>query len=290
MTLGTGLDRFAAEFPDRFYDVGIAEQHAVAFAGGLANAGQRPVVAIYSTFMQRAFDQVFQEICLQDVPVVMVLDRAGLVGADGPTHHGVFDLTFLRTLPNIAIIAPRDENELRRAVLSSTDFTCPLAIRYPRGTGQGVDIQTDPEPLCWGKGDCMKEGTDVTVAVSGPLVYDALTVAEKLEKNGISVEVLDARFVKPLDSSLILNSVRKTRRLITIEENALAGGFGAAVLELLTGHEMDLHHVDCMGIPDEWVPMGTQTELRAEVGLTAQEIERRIMLLVKQKTKQNKTK
>ncbi|MCD4655491.1 1-deoxy-D-xylulose-5-phosphate synthase [bacterium] len=289
MTLGTGLDRFAAKFPDRFYDVGIAEQHAIAFAGGLANAGLRPVTAIYSTFMQRAYDQVFQEICLQDVPVVMVLDRAGLVGADGPTHHGVFDLSFLRVLPNIGIIAPRDENELRRAVLSSVDFNRPVAIRYPRGAGQGCEIKQDVKPMIWGKGERLREGSDISIVVEGPLVYEALEVGEKLQKEGISLEIIDARFVKPLDSALILTSVRKTSKLITMEENAIAGGFGSAVLELLVGHNINLQQVDMIGIPDRWVSMGTQSQLRAELGLTARELERRVKLLVAKKPGISKT-
>ncbi|MBN1878793.1 1-deoxy-D-xylulose-5-phosphate synthase [bacterium] len=280
MTLGTGLDRFAERFPDRFYDVGMAEQHAVAFAGGLANAGLRPVVAIYSTFMQRAFDQVFQEICLQDVPVVMVLDRAGIVGADGPTHHGVFDLSFLRTLPNIGIIAPRDENELRRAVLSSLTFDKPVVIRYPRGNGIGVSLDKQPPLLEWGTGECLQEGTDVTVAAVGPLAMDAVHVAEKLCDAGISVEVIDARFVKPLDSALLLKSIRKTGALITLEENALAGGFGSAVLEMLAGYGAIPAVVELMAIPDRWVSMGSQAELRSDLGLSAAELERRIRLIV----------
>ena len=280
MTLGTGLDRFSARFPGRFYDVGMAEQHAVAFAGGLANAGLRPVVAIYSTFMQRAFDQVFQEICLQDVPVVMILDRAGIVGADGPTHHGVYDLSFLRTLPNLGIIAPRDENELRRAVLSSVSFDSPVVIRYPRGNGLGVPLDAMPQPIRWGTGECLVEGTDITVAAVGPLVTDAVEVARRLREEGISVEVLDARFVKPVDSVLLLESIRKTGALITLEENALAGGFGSAVLEMLAGHGAIPPAVDLMAIPDQWVSMGTQAELRAELGLTTAELERRIRLMV----------
>lgn len=290
MTLGTGLDKFAETFPDRFYDVGIAEQHAVAFAGGLANSGLRPFVAIYSTFMQRAYDQVFQEVCLQDVPVVLVMDRAGLVGADGPTHHGAFDLSFIRALPNIGIIAPRDENELRRAVLSAVSFSRPLAIRYPRGNGVGVTLESNPEPMEWGVGECLRTGTDLTVLAAGPLVYEAISIADQLEKEGISIEVIDARFVKPLDTALILGSIRKTGRLITLEENALAGGFGASVMEMLTGHDFNLKHVDLIGIPDEWVPMGTQAELRSGLGLTAGELERRIRLAISQKTGQTEKK
>ncbi|MBN1297041.1 1-deoxy-D-xylulose-5-phosphate synthase [bacterium] len=278
MTLGTGLDRFAKEFPDRFYDVGIAEPHAVAFAGGLAFAGKRPVVAIYSTFMQRAYDQIFQEVCLQDVPVVMILDRAGVVGSDGPTHHGLFDLSFLRTLPHLGLIAPRDENELRRAVLCSIDFNRPVVIRYPRGTAVGVDLIPDPPPLVWGEGECLRVGKHLSVIAAGPLVYDALFVADRMQRQGIEIEVIDARFVKPLDSALILQSVRKTGHVITLEENTVIGGLGAAVMELLVGHDVSMEKVDIMGAPDRWIPMGTQQELWEDMGLTTHELERRIRL------------
>nr|HPQ41723.1 transketolase C-terminal domain-containing protein [bacterium] len=239
------------------------------------------VTAVYSTFLQRAYDQVFQEICLQNVPVILALDRAGIVGADGPTHHGLYDLTYLRALPNIGIIAPRDENELRRAVLSSIDFNRPVAIRYPRGSGTGVPLEESPDPLEWGTGECLREGRDATIVAVGPLVYEALVAADNLSRDGIEVEVLDARFVKPLDTALILKSVRRTGTVITLEENAVAGGFGSAILELLSGYDVNLQNVDVMGIPDRWIPMGTQTELRSEIGLTAVEIERRIRLLLK---------
>jgi 1-deoxy-D-xylulose-5-phosphate synthase len=280
MTLGTGLGKFAATYPERFYDVGMAEQHAVAFAGGLANAGLRPVVAIYSTFMQRAYDQVFQEICLQNTPVTLAMDRAGLVGADGPTHHGVYDLSFIRSLPNIGIIAPRDELELKKAVLSIPEFNRPVAIRYPRGKARGLKIPDSIQAMAWGVGECLLTGQNLTVIAAGPLVYEALAAAEKLQNEGIFVEVIDARFVKPLDSALILKSVTKTRSLITLEENALAGGFGAAVLEMLAGYDEIPHRVDMMAIPDQWINMGSQKQLHSEIGLTAQEIERRIRLLL----------
>jgi 1-deoxy-D-xylulose-5-phosphate synthase len=283
MTLGTGLDKFAARFPDRLYDVGMAEQHGVAFAAGLANAGLRPIVAIYSTFMQRAYDQVFQEICLQDLPVTLILDRAGLVGADGPTHHGIYDLSFLRTLPNLGIVAPRDEYELKRAVLSIPALNRPLAIRYPRGTGAGVNLDRELPPIHWGTGECLVPGNDLTVVAAGPLVYEAVAVAEKLRSEDIMVEVIDARFVKPLDSALILQSIRKTGALITMEENTVIGGLGAAVLELLAAYGDLPKHVDLMGIPDRWIAMGTQKELYMELGLTAGELERRIRLMLQQR-------
>jgi len=280
MKLGTGLDKFATTFPDRFYDVGIAEQHAIAFAGGLANAGKRPVAAIYSTFLQRAYDQVFHDVCLQKLPVIFAIDRGGLVGADGPTHHGVFDLSYLRHIPGLTVMAPRDENELRRALFTAPDFNAPVAIRYPRGSGIGVEIKKRPEPIKLGRSEVLRRGSDVTVIAAGPLVYEALKAAENLEKENISLEVIDARFIKPLDSKTILKSIEKTGSLLTIEENVLAGGFGSAVIELLKGHHLNLVKVDSMGIPDKYIPMGTQTELRDEIGLSRQEMERRIKLLV----------
>jgi 1-deoxy-D-xylulose-5-phosphate synthase len=280
MTLGTGLDKYAQLYPDRFFDVGIAEQHAVTFAGGLAMGGLRPVVAIYSTFLQRAYDQVFHDVCLQDLPVVFALDRAGLVGADGPTHHGVFDFSYLRHLPGLSVIAPRDEHELRRALFAAVSHDGPVAIRYPRGVGLGIPSDPDPGPLEWGTGEILREGSDITIVVAGPLIYQVLDAARKLESQDIQVEVIDTRFVKPLDSLLILKSLRKTGCIMTVEENALAGGFGSAVLELLTGQDLSLTRVDCMGIPDAFVPMGSQQQLRDDIGLSEKEIIRRVKLLV----------
>ena len=287
MTLGTGLDKFASRFPDRIYDVGMAEQHAVAFAGGLANAGLHPVVAIYSTFMQRAYDQVFQDICLQELPVTMILDRAGLVGADGPTHHGIYDLSFLRTMPNLGIIAPRDECELKRTILSIPTFNRPVVIRYPRGTGVGVNMECELTDIEWGVGEQLAEGNDITVVAAGPMVYEALAVSEKLRAEGIGVDVIDARFVKPLDSDLIRQSVRKTGALITMEENTIVGGLGAAVMEMLAVSGELPRQVDLIGIPDEWISMGTQQELYNDLGLTAQELERRIRLMLMRPEKED---
>lgn len=283
MTLGTGLTRFAREFPTRFFDVGIAEQHAVTFAGGLSSQGKLPVVAIYSTFLQRAYDQIFHDICLQQLPVIFAIDRGGLVGEDGPTHHGVFDMAFLRHLPNLVIIAPRDENELRRALFSATRFNLPVAIRYPRGTGIGVPVVMDPHPIALGEAEVLHPGSDITVIVAGPLVYEALAAAEELDADNIHSEVIDARFVKPLDIRKILESIRKTGRLLTIEENALAGGMGSAIMEILEGHSINLESVDRIGIPDQFVGMGTPREMRKELGLCREEIVRRIRLLVSRK-------
>ncbi|MBN1552775.1 1-deoxy-D-xylulose-5-phosphate synthase [bacterium] len=280
MTLGTGLKTFANHFPDRFYDVGIAEQHAVTFAAGLVQGGMRPVVAIYSSFLQRAYDQVFHDVCLQNLPVIMALDRGGLVGADGPTHHGIFDLSYLRHLPGLIVIAPRDENMLRCALFSAVIYNKPIAIRYPRGEGVGVTIEENPRAMELGTGEILRKGRDVTIVAVGPIVYDALQAASELGKQNIDVEVIDARFVKPLDSSLILESIRKTRRLLTLEENTLLGGFGSAVIEMLVGHSIKLDSIDTMGIPDAFIGMGDKTQLYDEVGLSVSEIIRRIKLLL----------
>ena len=282
MTLGTGLVEFSRLFPDRFYDVGIAEQHAVTFAGGLAKENLRPVVAVYSTFLQRAYDQVFHDVCLQDLPVIFALDRGGLVGADGPTHHGVFDFSFLRHLPGMVIIAPRNENELRRCMFAAISFNKPVAVRYPRGSGIGVEIEKIPKLLKLGEGEILRRGDDVTVLAVGPLVYEALKAAEQLKPLNISVEVIDARFIKPLDTRLIKESVRKTGRLITLEENAIAGGFGSAVLETLSGEEISMDQIDLMGIPDRFISIGSHRELQEEIGLTSGELIRRIKLLMAQ--------
>ncbi len=280
MTLGTGLKGFAEEFPQRFYDVGIAEQHAVTFAGGLAAEGLKPVVAIYSSFMQRAYDQVFHDVCLQKLPVILALDRGGLVGADGPTHHGVYDFSFLRHLPEITVIAPRDESELRRALFSAHSMDSPVAIRYPRGIGIGVPVDDEPVLYEAGTGEILRSGTDISVVGVGPILYDVLSVAETLSGVGIEVEVIDARFVKPLDVALIADSLRKTGKLLTIEENTICGGFGSAVIEAIVGSDLSLAHIDQMGVPDKFIGMGSQKQLRNEVGLSKEEIARRIKLLV----------
>ncbi len=272
MTLGTGLTEFSERFRNRFYDVGIAEQHAVTFAAGLAAGGKKPVVAIYSTFLQRAYDQVFHDVCLQNLPVIFMLDRGGLVGADGPTHHGVFDLSFLRNLPGLIIMAPRDENELRQALFSAMEYQCPVAIRYPRGAGIGVPVIESPPFIPVGIGELLKEGGDLSIIAAGPLAYAALDAAELAGKQGIDVEVIDARFVKPLDEPLILKSLQKTKHLITIEENALAGGFSGAVMELLADASVQLKNVHRMGIPDRFIEMGTQEQLRKTVGLNTEAI------------------
>ncbi len=268
MAEGPGLKKYSETFPERFFDVGIAEQHAVTFAAGLACRGLHPVVTIYSTFMQRAYDQVVHDVCLQNLPVTFALDRGGLVGADGPTHHGVFDLSFLRHIPNLTFAVPRNEQELQRIMLAASLFEGPFAYRYPRGNGIGLPLPEQIEPLEIGRGELLREGTDGLIIAVGDLVNQALIAADQLSEQGIEVSVVDARFVKPLDVDLILSQAEKAPFVITAEENSLQGGFGAAVLELLNDMGLAVP-VMRMGIPDHFVGQGTQTELRRQLGLDA---------------------
>jgi len=268
---GTGLSVFAKRFPERFFDVGIAEQHAVTFAAGLARAGYFPVVAIYSTFLQRSFDQIIHDVALQDLPVVFALDRAGLVGEDGETHHGIFDLSYLRCIPGIIVMAPKDENELRRMLKSAFHYKAPVAIRYPRGAGQGVPLDPSPEFLPPGRGELLREGKDLVILAVGPLVYTALDVAEKLSEKGQEAAVVNCRFIKPLDEELILELAQQTGRVLTIEENVLAGGFGSAVLEFL-GDRGYRGEVARVGIPNCFVEHGSPQLLRQQCGLDVQGI------------------
>ncbi len=269
---GTGLNLFSQRFPDRFFDVGIAEQHAMAFAAGLAADGFRPVAAIYSTFVQRAYDQVFHDICLQNLPVTIAMDRAGLVGDDGPTHHGAFDLSYLRHLPGITVMAPKDENELRHMLKTAVYSGLPMALRYPRGTGYGVKLDCDLKILEIGKGETLSDGDDLSIIAIGATVYPALQAAEALKLNGISAGVINARFVKPLDAELILGAALKTGKVITVEENALQGGFGSAILELIYDNNLQDVKIKRLGIPDHYIEQGSQAQLRKDVGIDAEEI------------------
>jgi 1-deoxy-D-xylulose-5-phosphate synthase len=269
---GTGLASFAKAYPDRFFDVGIAEQHALTFAAGLAAEGFRPVAAIYSTFTQRAYDQVFHDICLQKLPVTLALDRAGLVGDDGPTHHGVFDLSYLRHLPELALMAPKDENELQHMIKTAVYAGRPMALRYPRGAGVGVRMDAEPAALEIGKGEIVTEGDDLAIVAIGVTVQPALKAAELLKERGIAACVINARFVKPLDRELILAEARRIGVLLTVEENALQGGFGSAVLELLEEEKITDVRIKRLGIPDRFIEHGSQAELRKELGLDAEGI------------------
>jgi 1-deoxy-D-xylulose-5-phosphate synthase len=264
---GTGLAPFAKAFPDRFFDVGIAEQHALTFAAGLATEGFRPVAAIYSTFTQRAYDQVFHDICLQKLGVTLALDRGGLVGDDGPTHHGVFDLSFLRHLPEMVLMSPKDENELQHMLKTAVCSGRPMALRYPRGAGAGVAMDHDPVALEIGKGELLAEGSDVTIVAIGVTVLAALKAAELLKAKGISAGVVNARFVKPLDRQLILSEGRRTGVIVTVEENALQGGFGSAILELLEEERICDVRMKRLGVCDRFIEHGSQAQLRKDLGL-----------------------
>ncbi|MBI5341885.1 MAG: 1-deoxy-D-xylulose-5-phosphate synthase [Deltaproteobacteria bacterium] len=269
MCSGTGLAKFRDAFPDRFFDVGIAESHAVTFAAGLAREGKIPVVTIYSTFLQRAYDQIVHDVCLQKLPVVFAVDRGGIVGADGATHQGLFDLSFLRHIPNLSVMAPGDELEFPEMLRAAVAAGRPAAIRYPRGTVAGVDPQAGRLPVEWGKGALLLEGKDLLLLAVGATVLPALFAAEELRRRGISAAVVNARFVKPLDADLILPLARRIGRVLTIEENVLAGGFGSAVLEMFEEHGEHPPHVRRLGIRDVFVEHGSQAELREIHGINA---------------------
>jgi len=273
MPEGTGLDRFRDEFPRRFFDVGIAEEHAVTFAGGLAAEGCRPVVALYSSFLQRGFDQVAHDVCLQNLPVTFAIDRAGLVGEDGPTHHGVFDLGFLRLLPNLTLMAAADENELQHMLRTALTLDGPAALRYPRGLGVGVAMDPEAAPLPVGKGVRLKEGDMVTILAIGNRVHPALAAAHMLDDRGISAGVINMRFIKPLDEELVRQAAAATPHLVTVEDNAVSGGFGSAVLEALGGAGAEVLR---LGIPDRWVEHGSLAQLYDLVGISSEKIAQRI--------------
>jgi 1-deoxy-D-xylulose-5-phosphate synthase len=258
MPAGTGLMRFARRFPNRFFDVGIAEQHAVTFAAGLATEGMLPVVAIYSTFLQRALDQVIHDVCLQNLPVTFALDRGGVVGDDGPTHHGVFDLSYLRFIPNLVLMAPKDENELQHMLFTAIHHKGPVALRYPRGQGEGVELSDNLTEIPIGKAELLREGKDILLLPIGNRVYPALEAAAGLEKVGIDAAVINPRFVKPLDSDLIIAWAKKTGRVVTIEDNVRMGGFGSAVLELLANNNLSHIRVNILGYSDRFIEHGTQ--------------------------------
>ncbi len=268
MCEGTGLTAFEKIFPDRLYDVGIAEQHAVTFAAGMAAQGMRPVIPIYSTFLQRAYDQVIHDVATQNLPVTFCIDRGGLVAEDGTTHHGAFDFAYLRHMPNMVIMAPKDENELQHMVKSCISYNRPVAVRYPRGSSVGVAMDPMPEVLPLGKGEWLREGTDIALVAIGVMVHKGMEAAERLEQEGISVAVINARFVKPLDGHLIGTVAKHVKCLLTIEESSTMGGFGSAVLEFLS--EACIHvPTKCVGLPDWFIEQGPQYLLREKYGLTA---------------------
>ena len=276
---GTGLLPFAAEFPDRFFDVGIAEQHAVTFAAGLALEGLRPFFAVYSSFMQRSLDQLIHDVCLPNLPVTIALDRSGVVGDDGPTHHGVFDLAFLRFIPNLVVMAPADENELQHMLHTALAHHGPVVLRYPRGNGEGVALEPDFRRLEIGRGTVLREGTDVLLLPIGNRVGPALAAAARLEVQGIDAAVINPRFLKPLDSDLIADWAARTGRVVTVEDNCVQGGFGSAVLEAL--NERGLHlPVRRLGYEDRFIEHGPQAVLWRAAGIDADGIARSVLDLL----------
>jgi 1-deoxy-D-xylulose-5-phosphate synthase len=282
MCEGTGLNVFEKEFPDRLYDVGIAEQHAVTFAAGLAAQGMRPVVALYSTFLQRAYDQVVHDVATQNLPVTFCIDRGGLVAEDGTTHHGAFDMAFLRHVPNMVVMAPKDENELQHMMKTCLQHEGPASVRYPRGVSLGVKMDAAPKALPVGQGEVLKEGTDVALIAIGVTVWEAFKAAERLEQEGVSTAVVNGRFVKPLDVNLIGDVARKVRYVVTVEEGTRMGGFGSAVLEALS--ELGSPHLrtKVLGLPDWYIEQGPQDLLRERYGLTADGIYESVKALLAQ--------
>ncbi|MEN8200629.1 MAG: 1-deoxy-D-xylulose-5-phosphate synthase [Thermodesulfobacteriota bacterium] len=261
MPAGTGLTGYAEEFPDRFFDVGIAEQHGVTFAAGLAVEGIHPVVAIYSSFFQRALDQIIHDVCIPNLPVTLAIDRGGVVGDDGETHHGVFDISFLRFIPNLTYMAPKDENELQHMLYTATQHAGPTAVRYPRGSGEGVELDQELAKLELGKGELLREGKDILLLPVGNRVYPAMRAAEGLEKLGIDAAVINPRFIKPLDTDLISHWAEETGRVLTIEDNVEHGGFGSLVLELLSAKGLFGVKTHLLGHPDHFVEHGSQKTL-----------------------------
>jgi 1-deoxy-D-xylulose-5-phosphate synthase len=269
MPEGTGTDLFRKEIPSRFFDVGLAEEHAVTFAAGMACEGIKPVAAIYSTFLQRGFDQMEHDVALQKLPVVFCLDRAGLVGEDGPTHHGVFDFAYSRIIPNMVVMAPADENELQHMLKTALSHNMPSVIRYPRGPGEGVPLDAEYKTLPIGKGVVLKQGQEVYLLAIGATVHPALRAAAIIEKEGIPCGVVNMRFVKPLDKDLLVQLSRQTTNFVTIEEHVLTGGFGSAVMEATEGMGLNIRRI---GIPDKFIEHGPQNVLRDQVGLSPEKI------------------
>ncbi len=272
MPEGNSLSIVTAEFPQRVFDVGICEQHAVTFAAGLAAQGFMPIVAIYSTFLQRAFDQIIHDVCLQDLPVVFAIDRGGIVGDDGPTHQGTFDISYLTLIPNLIVSAPKDENELQHLLYTAVKSGRPMAVRYPRDFGLGVELETTLREIPIGEGEILRNGEDVVILAIGAVVIPALEVAEKLAISGIEATVVNARFAKPLDSKLITDLASRIKHIVTVEENTLSGGFGSSVLKLLQEANINDVTVRTLGIPDEFVEQGTQAILRSKYNLDARGI------------------
>ncbi|OLC72894.1 MAG: 1-deoxy-D-xylulose-5-phosphate synthase [Deltaproteobacteria bacterium 13_1_40CM_4_54_4] len=288
MGSGTGIDKLSREIPDRSYDVGIAEQHAVTFAAGMATEGLIPVVAIYSTFLQRGYDEILHDVCLQNLHVVFALDRGGLVGADGPTHHGVFDFAYMRAIPNIVIMAPKDENELQHMLKTAIEHDGPISLRYPRGEGWGVEMDRELRRIEIGKADLLRPGKDVAILGIGHTVLPALEAAQDLAPLGIDAAVVNARFVKPLDKDLLRDVLTRVPNIITVEDHVIAGGFGAAILEFLAEKGISNMRVRRLGVPDRFIPHGTQDELRKLCGFDREAITQTALQVVRFERKRHK--
>jgi len=288
MGSGTGIDKLQRELPIRAYDVGIAEQHAVTFAGGMATEGYIPVVAIYSTFLQRGYDEILHDVCLQNLHVVFALDRGGLVGADGPTHHGVFDFAYMRSIPNLVIMAPKDENELQHMLKTAIYHSGPISLRYPRGEGWGVTMDEQMKSLPIGKAEVLRDGNDIVIAAIGQTVLPALKAAQELAPLGISAAVVNARFVKPLDGELLGGLLTRVPRLITVEDHAIAGGFGSALVEFIADQGITGVEIKRLGVPDRFIPHGTQDELRKICGFDKDAIAQAALQLVRRAKKKSK--
>ncbi len=285
MTEGTGLSGFARAFPTRFYDVGIAEPHAVTFSAGLASQGLKPVVAIYSTFLQRAYDQIVHDVCLQNLPVIFAIDRAGIVGEDGPTHNGTFDISYLRHIPNLVVMAPKDGNELQDMLETAVSHDGPSAIRYPRGTVSRIQKDKKPCKIPIGESEVLKNGNDILIIAIGNSVQPALDASQLLEELGISSCVINARFVKPIDAGLIGSLAQEIKCVLTVEENTINGGFGSAVLEHLSELNINGLKIKRLGLPDRFIEHGPQNLLRKMVGLDAEGIAREALTLAGKKVR-----
>ncbi len=272
MPEGTGLIEFSKTYPDRFFDVGIAEQHAVTFAAGLATKGLKPIVAIYSTFLQRAFDQILHDVCIEGLPVVFAIDRGGVVGEDGPTHHGLFDYSYLRCMPDMIIMAPKDENELARMLVTAVNHDGPAALRYPRDIGTGVKIEDDPKPLEIGKAQVIEDGEDLLIIAIGKSVCEAVKASIFLKNKSINTTIINARFVKPLDAELLIKYTSKIKKIITVEEHVLDGGFGSAVLEMLMDNGITDINIKRVGINNTFVEHGPQDILKRDYKIDSQAI------------------
>ncbi|MFV1976659.1 MAG: 1-deoxy-D-xylulose-5-phosphate synthase [Candidatus Scalindua sp.] len=280
MTEGTGLTEFVRTFPKRFYDVGIAESHAVTFAAGLAIQGLKPVVAIYSTFLQRAYDEIVHDVCLQNLPVVFAVDRAGIVGEDGPTHNGAFDISFLRHIPNMVIMAPKDGNEFQYMLKTALSHNGPSTIRYPRDAVTDIQEDSELKKIPIGKAEILREGKDVLIIAIGNTVLPSIAASHLLSESGISTCVINARFIKPIDINLISNLAKEIKRIITVEENTIAGGFGSAVIEELITHGIEGLKIKILGLPDRFIEQGHQSILRKKLGMDAEGIAGEALALI----------